>query len=56
MHDFCSKLSEMAEFLIIISPHKLPVMKESYGWEQVEDSVLDKIHFRVFKSYNFVRD
>lgn len=32
LHDFCFKLSEMAKWLIIISPHKLPILKEDYGW------------------------
>jgi hypothetical protein len=53
LHDFCNKLAEMSKFLIIISPHKFPILKPNYGWEEIESSVLDKIHFRVFKSYQF---
>ena len=51
LHDFCNKLAELSEYLIIISPHKLLVMKESYGWTEVENTVSDKIHFRVYRSH-----
>jgi hypothetical protein len=53
LHDFCNKLSEISRFLIVISPHKFPIIKENYGWERVEGCVMDKIHFIVFRSYNF---
>ena len=50
LHDFCNKLSEISRKLIIISPHKFPIMKESYGWKLEEATVQDKIHFRYFTS------
>ena len=53
MHDFCRKMAELSPKLIIISPHKFPVMKESYGWKEVENTVLDRVHMRVFDSFIF---
>ena len=50
LHDFCNKLAKLSDKLIIISPHKLPKMKETYGWKEEQASVLDKVHFRVFSS------
>jgi hypothetical protein len=35
LHDFCNKLSEMAKIFIVISPHKFPIIKETFGWEQI---------------------
>ena len=50
LHDLCNKLSELADFFIIISPHKFPLMKGTYGWEEIETFIQDKIYFRGFKS------
>ena len=33
MHDFCRKLGELGKKMILIAPHKFPVMKESYAWK-----------------------
>jgi hypothetical protein len=27
LHDFCNKLAELGKLLVIISPHKFPVIK-----------------------------
>ena len=48
MHNFCNKLAELAKKLIVISPHKFPVMKETFGWKEMEHFVLDRVHFRAF--------
>lgn len=35
LHSFCQKLAQMSKQLIIISPHKFPVMKEHFGWKEI---------------------
>jgi hypothetical protein len=35
LYNFCQKLTQLAKRLIIISPHKFPVMKEHYGWKEI---------------------
>ena len=53
MHDFCNKLGQLSRKLLIVSPHKFPVMKESYGWKELEHYVLDRVHLRVYESLVF---
>jgi len=53
LHSFCHKLASLAKRLIIISPHKFPVMKETFGWKEIENSVMDRIHFRVYDSLEY---
>ena len=40
----------MAPQLIIVTPHKQPVLKDSWGWKEVEEIVLDRVHVRLLKS------
>lgn len=54
LHSFCQKIAQLAKKLIVISPHKFPVMKEHYGWKEIENSVMDRIHLRVFTSSEYV--
>jgi SAM-dependent methyltransferase len=56
MHDFCSKLTELCDKLLVIAPHKFPVMKETYGWREVEHFVLDRVHLRVFEKVKSVEE
>jgi len=53
LHDFCNKLARLSKKLAIISPHKFPLMRPTYGWQEVENTVLDRIHLRVYFSQQF---
>lgn len=33
LHSFCHKMAQISKKLIIISPHKFPIMKEHFGWK-----------------------
>lgn len=33
LHNFCHKLASISKKLIIISPHKFPIMRETFGWK-----------------------
>jgi len=49
----CQNLAIISEFLLIISPHKRPVMNEGFGWELKESSIEKRVHLRLFKSNLF---
>lgn len=54
LHNFCQKLAQISKKLLIISPHKFPVMKETFGWKEVENTVMDRIHLRVYTSFEYI--
>lgn len=48
----CIQLSLVSKYLIIVSPHKLPVINDEYGWKLVENIVSNRVHVRIFHSLN----
>lgn len=54
LHSFCEKLAQISRKLIVISPHKMPVMSEAWGWKELEHSVMERIHFRAYESYEYL--
>lgn len=49
----CLNLALVAKQLIIISPHKNPVIHDDYGWILQDAYTIDRVHTRVYKSmYN----
>lgn len=35
LYDFCQKLAENTDLMIVVAPHKFPLMKDHYGWKEV---------------------
>ncbi len=50
MSALCVSLAMISKYLLIVSPHKFPLMKESYGWDLQEELVEKRIHCRLFVS------
>lgn len=46
----CLQMALCSPFFVIISPHKLPVMKDEYGWTLEDEFVHERVHIRLFKS------
>lgn len=46
-----SQLALSASYLLILSPHKKPNIKDSHGWSIVHEAVVqDRVHARLYKS------
>jgi len=48
---FLYKLSQISDQLLILSPHKKPIIKEEWGWSLINEMVLDKVRARLFKRF-----
>lgn len=46
----CINLALVSKYLVIISPHKNPVILDDYGWILKKSYTIDRVHTRVFKS------
>lgn len=44
----CMQLAMIAKYLIILSPHKRPVIK--WGYKELDEIVKDKTHARYYES------
>jgi SAM-dependent methyltransferase len=44
----CYQLSEVSENLLVITPHKRPMIRESWGWELQEEMVVQRIRLRLY--------
>lgn len=45
---FLYKLTQISNKLIIISPHKNPIIKDEHGWLLTDEMLIDKVRTRVF--------
>lgn len=43
-------LSFVSRYLIVVSPHKKPVIEIHMGWELIEDITKDRVHARMYRS------
>eukprot|EP00826_Nyctotherus_ovalis_P061643 TRINITY_DN8790_c0_g1_i15.p2 TRINITY_DN8790_c0_g1~~TRINITY_DN8790_c0_g1_i15.p2 ORF type:complete len:136 (-),score=12.97 TRINITY_DN8790_c0_g1_i15:88-495(-) len=50
MSSLCLSMALVSKYLLIISPHKFPIMKEDYGWELMQEKIDSRVHCRLFKS------
>lgn len=46
----CIQLALKSNWLIIISPHKNPVIKDDYGWKLYKQFIIDRVHTRIYKT------
>lgn len=44
------QLSQIAPALLVLSPHKRPVLREEWGWGLAEETVLDRVRSRLYRS------
>ncbi len=49
------ELSQIARQLLILSPHKRPIVREGWGWRLFEATTEQRVHVRLFDS-TFERD
>jgi hypothetical protein len=58
LHPLLSQLSCHSLYLLVISPHKKPIINdpERYGFVLLERMVIDRIHFRLFQSVHLIND
>ena len=42
----------MTAHLVVLSPHKKPVISPHHGWELIEERVVERVHAWLFKSLN----
>ena len=49
----CYCLSMVGDKLLIITPHKRPVIDEKMGWKLLYDNVFDKVRLRLYQSIYF---
>ena len=47
---FLWAVSEITDDLLIISPHKRPYIKDTWGWELEEEIVIERVRSRHFSS------
>lgn len=50
MPHFLWAVSEITDDLLIISPHKRPYIKDTWGWELEEEIVIERVRSRHFSS------
>jgi SAM-dependent methyltransferase len=48
----CVRLAEIAPELIVLTPHKRPEIKPTWGWRLVHESILDRVRLRQYASTN----
>lgn len=63
LYSFLTQLSYQSRYLCILSPHKKPEIKPSWGFERINTKTLEaddndeiyieRVRLRLFKSYNF---
>lgn len=47
-------LSLSARWLLVLAPHKRPVVLPQHGWARVAATKTDRTHLRVYRSLNVV--
>jgi 2-polyprenyl-3-methyl-5-hydroxy-6-metoxy-1,4-benzoquinol methylase len=47
---FLYKLTQISNQLLILSPHKRPIVKEEWGWTLQNELTQDKVRIRLFKN------
>lgn len=50
MYSTMTALAQAARVLVVVSPHKKPEMKPEWGWQLVQQTLIERIHVRIFKS------
>ncbi|EIM21700.1 hypothetical protein WALSEDRAFT_68952 [Wallemia mellicola CBS 633.66] len=65
LYSFLTQLSYQSKYLCILSPHKKPEIKQSWGFERLnpltlevdqsdtEELYIERVRLRLFKSYNY---
>ena len=48
----CTQLSLIAPSLLILTPHKRPVIQSDLGWELVREQVMHRVRARLYRSRN----
>jgi trans-aconitate methyltransferase len=43
-------LSQLAPALLVLTPHKRPALRRTWGWEQVGEMVVERVRVRYFNS------
>jgi SAM-dependent methyltransferase len=43
-------LAEVADHLLVVSPHKRPIIKEHWGWRLLGELVVDRVRARYYRS------
>jgi len=38
---------------MIVSPHKKPIIRPEWGWEEIEEIIIEKVHAKIYKSLYF---
>lgn len=47
---FLYKLTQISNQLLIISPHKKPIIKNEWGWLIQDETIIDKVRIRLYKN------
>src|SRR5574344_951350 len=50
---FLYKLTQISNQLLIISPHKRPIIKNEWGWSLQNEIVIDKVRTRLYQNIFF---
>jgi len=45
----CLNLALNSKWLIIISPHKNPIIQNDFGWNLKTNYKIDRVHVRIYK-------
>jgi len=53
---FLYKLSQISDQLLIISPHKRPIVKDEWGWLIKNEMSLDKVRTRLFTNFYRIKE
>lgn len=46
----CYRLGEISPALLILTPHKRPVIKPEWGWQLADETVIDRVRARLYAS------
>jgi hypothetical protein len=49
----CEEMSHIAKHLIVITPHKRPIITPATGWEIHSEILEDKVRMRLYNSFNY---
>jgi len=49
----CTQMALSSKYLIVVSPHKRPIITEMMGWKLVNENVVERVKSRLYKS-NFL--
>jgi SAM-dependent methyltransferase len=47
-----AQLALLSDTLLILTPHKRPKIKESWGWVQTDELVVERVRVRLYRSEN----